>query len=81
MRPSKEILWSERAPVGSMAIDVGEETGTRRQNLQFHFALRDERQFKGIGGDYVATPVNIWGKPIDNLRRLEVGLRHSSSLV
>lgn len=61
MRPSKEILWPERAPVVSMAIGVGEETGTRRQNLQFHFVLSDERQFKGIDGDYVATPVNIWG--------------------
>lgn len=72
MESSKEILSPECPPVGSMAICAGEATATRRQNLQFHFAQSDERQFKGIGGDYVAggaTPVNIWGKPIDDLSK------------
>ncbi|KAG6528438.1 protein NRT1/ PTR FAMILY 6.1-like [Zingiber officinale] len=73
MEPSKEIILSrECAPVGSLAIGAGEETATptRQQDLQFHSAQSDESRFKGIGGDYVAggtTPVNIWGKPIDDL--------------
>ncbi|WOL11469.1 phosphatidylinositol-3-phosphatase myotubularin-1 [Canna indica] len=68
---SQEIASPECMPA-AVGAGAGVEEVERRQNLQFYFAQSDERQFRGIGGEYVAggtTPVNIWGKPIKNLSK------------
>lgn len=71
MMGSKEILSLECASAGSPA-DETVESVEGRNNLQFHFAQSDERRPGGINRDSVAngtTPVNLWGKPIDNLSK------------
>lgn len=71
MMGSKEILSLECTSAGSPA-DERVESVVGRNNLQFHFAQSDERRPGGINRYSVANgtaPVNLWGKPIDNLSK------------
>ncbi|RZR76265.1 hypothetical protein BHM03_00000948 [Ensete ventricosum] len=68
---SKEILSQECTSARSPA-DGRMESVVGRSNLQFHFSHSDERRLGGIDRTFVAngtTPVNLWGKPIDNLSK------------
>ncbi|XP_008797124.1 protein NRT1/ PTR FAMILY 6.1 [Phoenix dactylifera] len=66
---TKEIRSPERSPVaGEGMLELA-----RRKKLGIYFAESDERRFPAaIGGDYVSggtTPVNIRGKPIEDLSK------------
>lgn len=62
-----------RSPESSPAPGEGMVELARRKKLGIYFAESDERRFPAaIGGDYVAggtTPVNIRGKPIEDLSK------------
>lgn len=65
---SKEIRSPETLPEKYPAcVEL-----SSRMKLGAHFMESDERRFSAIGGAYVAggtTPVNIKGKPIEDLSK------------
>ncbi|XP_073012896.1 protein NRT1/ PTR FAMILY 6.1 isoform X3 [Typha latifolia] len=75
---SIEIQSPESVPERSQMGSAGEDgkgimAYMQRKKLGIHFAESDERQFpKAMGGEYVSvgtTPVNIRGKPIEDLSK------------
>ncbi|XP_072980809.1 protein NRT1/ PTR FAMILY 6.1 [Typha angustifolia] len=75
---SIEIQSPESVPQRSQMGSAGEDgkgimVYKQRKKLGIHFAESDERQFpKAMGGEYVSvgtTPVNIRGKPIEDLSK------------